>query len=711
MNLKKLKFGAKLAIGFGILAMLPLAAAVRMYTVSNSHENNKTDIIHSTDQTDAIMETNSALVESWLALLEIIERDNRAELQSSSQQLNSFEKMIEEDDTSAEELIADSDWGLDHRETLENMSQELKDIENSFNTVVVPAVDEVISLKTSSIDSNEENGLIDAKIAKLAEEADESEIAGIEMDSAMEEDLEQEIIESDNRAELQSLGQHVHSVEKMIEEIVALAEELIVDSDLGLDHRETLENMSQELKDIENSFNTVVVPAVDEVISLKASSIDSNEENVLIDAQIAKLDEEADEAGMADIEMLSATEDGLEPEMIDSLMADSVVLKESSSLLAQTTPSEATSVSPFTAEVSYIGDVVSNLSGGISKGTVFMGMLDVGISFETEKAGWWKGGTLFIHGQNTHGGAATESLVGDLQVLSNIENGNSSYLYEIWYQQTFGPVSVLFGKHDLNANFVASEYAGHFLNSAFGIHSSVALNVPVSIFPRTSLGVVTSVQFSDAVTFRMGVYDGSPSDPEVDPFNIDFTLNPDDGLLAIGELQVDLARNERHIGTYKIGTYYHSGTYDQFGQNNLIRGNYGIYGVADIDIVQKSPISGKGLSTFVQLGWAPSDRNFNDHYVGAGLNYFGVLKGRSDDVLGLAVAHAEISEAAIQSNNEDPVGNPFMKNFETAIELSYKIQVSDQISIQPDIQYILNPGLMANVENAVVALVRFEAQF
>jgi porin len=382
-----------------------------------------------------------------------------------------------------------------------------------------------------------------------------------------------------------------------------------------------------------------------------------------------------------------------------------------STLSAQTEPSEPESVNPFTPEVSYIGDLVSNLSGGISKGTAYMGMVDVGIRFETEKTGWWKGGTLYVRGQNTHGGAATESLVGDLQVLSNIENGYACYLYEIWYQQTLGPVSVLFGKHDLNSEFVASEYAGLFLNSAFGIHSSVALNVPVSIFPMTSLGVVTSVQFSDAVALRMGVYDGNSGDLELDPHNVDFTLNPDNGLLAIGELQIDLVRNERHIGTYKIGSYYHSGSYDLFGKDNIILGNYGIYGVVDFDIIQKSPMSGKGLSAFLQLGWAPSDRNLNDQYIGAGFNYFGLLKGRSSDVLGLAFAHAEISRDAILSNTEDPVGIPSMKNFETAIELSYKIQLSDQISFQPDIQYILNPGVIADIDNALVALLRFEAQF
>ena len=393
------------------------------------------------------------------------------------------------------------------------------------------------------------------------------------------------------------------------------------------------------------------------------------------------------------------------------LMAFVTIGLSTLTLSAQTSPMEPGSGSPFTAEVSYLGDVVSNLSGGISKGTVYMGMIDVGIRFETEKTGWWKGGTLFVRGQNTHGGAATESLVGALQVLSNIENGYACYLYEIWYQQTLGPVSVLFGKHDLNADFVVSEYAGLFLNVAFGIHSSVALNVPVSIFPMTSLGVVTSVQFSDAVALRVGVYDGDPGSFELDHHNVDFTLNPDNDLLAIGELQFDLTRNERHIGTYKIGSYYHIGYYDLLGKSNLIRGNYGIYGIADVEIVPRAPISGKGFSTFFQLGWAPSDRNFNDYYIGAGFNCFGLLKGRSNDVLGLAFAHAEISRAVTHININDPVGIPSMKNFETAIELSYKIQLSDYLSIQPDIQYILNPGVTVDIDNALVVLIRFESQF
>jgi porin len=59
--------------------------------------------------------------------------------------------------------------------------------------------------------------------------------------------------------------------------------------------------------------------------------------------------------------------------------------------------------SPISFEAAYTGDIVSNFSGGIKKGTSYLGLANFKISIDTKAAHLWEGGQLFINAANTHG--------------------------------------------------------------------------------------------------------------------------------------------------------------------------------------------------------------------------------------------------------------------------------------------------------------------
>ena len=48
---------------------------------------------------------------------------------------------------------------------------------------------------------------------------------------------------------------------------------------------------------------------------------------------------------------------------------------------------------------------------------------------------------------------------------------------------------------------------------------------------------------------------------------------------------------------------------------------------------------------------------------------------------------------------------------ETVLELTYKFQATPWLALQPDLQYIMHPGTVQGVKNAVVAITRFEVTF
>ena len=327
---------------------------------------------------------------------------------------------------------------------------------------------------------------------------------------------------------------------------------------------------------------------------------------------------------------------------------------------------------PFSFEGSYIGDAYYNARGGLARGGGFMGMGNIAVGFDTGTAGWWRGGKFFVNGSSIHGRSLTENYLGDLQVASNIDAGEHAYLHELWFRQALGPVTLTAGLQDLNAEFMVTEGGGEFINSSFGTPSVIALGVPVPIFPLTGLGFMARWDISDRWAVQGALFDGIQTDFERNPHNIRWALGRGEGVLAMGEVHFD--------GRFKAGVYYHSA-----------EGNYGVHFSAD------QPL-GERVGVFAHGVVSPKSKNENNYYVGVGANLSGVFDKQERDALGLAVAHAGIHSAA--------------HKHETAVELYYRYDFSDNIALQPDVQWIVNPsGGGERLPDALVGMLRLHISF
>lgn len=155
-------------------------------------------------------------------------------------------------------------------------------------------------------------------------------------------------------------------------------------------------------------------------------------------------------------------------------------------------------------------------------------------------------------------------------------------------------------------------------------------------------------------------------------------------------------------GAVKLGQWFNSGEFDDLtdtddqGIPTKHDGNYGFYMVIDKTLYEET--QEQGLRSFIQLGFTPDQMNEIDFYSGGGLNYRGLIPGRDNDELGVAVAYASIS-SKLKSTRDSA---------ETAFELTYKVLWNEHFYIQPDFQYILNPGADLSLEDALVAGLRFE---
>ncbi|MBS3807463.1 MAG: carbohydrate porin [Bacteroidales bacterium] len=353
-------------------------------------------------------------------------------------------------------------------------------------------------------------------------------------------------------------------------------------------------------------------------------------------------------------------------------------------------------------DASITQDITSNMAGGLKTGQAQLGLISLDFTLNTEQMNLWGAGMLRVQIQNTYGQRPTEQLVGDLQVFNNIENGNYTYLHQFWYKQEMGDFWLLAGKHDLNEQFFTGQLAGSYINSSFGIMPVASLNVPVSIFPATTLGLIAHYAIDPKWSVQAAVYNGIPGEITRSNFGMDLNLNLGHGLFYIGEVHLQNLSNWMD-GTYKVGAFHHSGSFPSLTQPDIKqKGASGMYLLADQRLYNPDAEGNKGLGAFLQLGYSPDNSSINDFYGALGLNYRGIWSRDGKDELGLALAHASIRNGLLQ------IAGQAYRSCETVAELTYQYSLTDHLKVQPDIQYIIHPGMVMDRDNAWAGTLRIK---
>ena len=150
-------------------------------------------------------------------------------------------------------------------------------------------------------------------------------------------------------------------------------------------------------------------------------------------------------------------------------------------------------------------------------------------------------------------------------------------------------------------------------------------------------------------------------------------------------------------------------------------GDYAIYAIANQMLWSKPNTAAQGIGVFLQIMRAPDDRNLSDLFIEGGLNWKGPLPGRSHDAAGLALTYAGIGAAARRFSRDvilfGGLGTPYAQG-EPIIEATYRCRLTPWLKVQPDVQYVVNPGAgiptaqnTAPLKNALVLGIRVTVDF
>ncbi len=403
-----------------------------------------------------------------------------------------------------------------------------------------------------------------------------------------------------------------------------------------------------------------------------------------------------------------------------------------------------------------VSEYLYNTQGGLQTGGAYDGLTTITLNVDSQKAIGLPGGLFNASLLQTHGRNLSQYEVGSLNTSSGIEAQDTTRLWELWYQQSFldQKANIKFGQQSLDQEFMASSYAGTFVNTMFGWAGLPSYDLPSGgpAYPLAALGVRIKAQLGPALTALAGVYDGNPLGNN--PSNLRGTnFNVRNGALTIAELQYSINKpaNSEMVepgqgglpGNYKLGFWYNNANpfNDQLYDNNglslanpasssvplVYTNDYSWYAVADQMVWRPNPEEPRSIGVFARVMGAPGDRNLVSLSANAGVVMTAPFQGRGNDTAGVGLAYIKIGDHAHQLALQNAVltssganGVPYgAAGSETALELTYQYQVTPWWVVQGDLQYTLNTGAglrnpnnpARTLGNALVAGVRTTITF
>ena len=328
---------------------------------------------------------------------------------------------------------------------------------------------------------------------------------------------------------------------------------------------------------------------------------------------------------------------------------------------------------------------MDDVEGGLKTGALPVTDLEMAGSWKNS-SGWRGYVDVLVDG----GGRFSQRYSGDMQSVSSLDAVPATHLYELWLRKTVGQARLVttFGIINLNRIFDVQPVGGLFLNASSGIGPDYSQTAP-SIYPVTSLGVVSEWQPRKGYFWRLGLFGGVSGDPGHPRAFTHIGFSGDDGATAIVERERTL-----HDGTFKLGGWIYTAQASAFnGAGHALRA--GVYEQYAKTVWRDAAHNERKVDARLRLGQTDRDALKISNYEGGGLTWTGWRAARPKDQAGLALYHARFGRPLLAAM-------PGLAMAETTIEATYQVQTKNGFTVQPDLQYVDDPSGDKHVGHAVV---------
>ena len=389
----------------------------------------------------------------------------------------------------------------------------------------------------------------------------------------------------------------------------------------------------------------------------------------------------------------------------------------------------------------YTNNIAGNPAGGKSAGFTYCDNIAFGLELDLEKIIGWKGGHLTVSGLNRDGSNLSEKNIGNQFTVQQVFGGSAVMFYALYLDQKLWEekISIKIGRFATGDDFASTPIYWLYMNNGIdGNPQALPVNTQFSAYPWAVWAARMRVEPTPEWNAMIGIYQISDRIFDRNYHGLDWSMRSNDSILLISQIgwtpqffkrpvsgvgapapkekaaasgqSIVARRSAKDVagasapkglpGHYWFGAYWSPWEFPQFGTNETATNSYGFYWHADQMIFPETPGSEQGLIIWSAFVLSPQQNIAKLPFqVNGGLVYRGLIPARDDDYACFGVVYGKFSRNFARTVANAGEGYP---NYELVFEWNYKIQLTKFAFVQPDIQWVINPGGTNRIPNALV---------
>jgi porin len=371
-----------------------------------------------------------------------------------------------------------------------------------------------------------------------------------------------------------------------------------------------------------------------------------------------------------------------------------------------------------------IGDFLVDTTGSQTHHATYFGRFRATADIDFNKLAGFDG-EFFFSGIYQYGRNLSGDYLHVNTLTSSIAGEESERIDQLWYQQGFfnSMLKIKLGQVAAVNEFGATDFFDILFNDELGYAPNAIFNTRQPFSPAGKPGVVVWGDLSGitpGLYAKAGVFTAYDNPYRPDSNGVDYYNDFNRGLSGSFELGYK-EQNTVYDGVYKVGVNANpSVEYTNPATGQIYHGDYNVYAIAEKTVYHPESLSAdpkdmkqtldtkKGLDLLLEFVGAPGDRNPLDYEFTLGGRYTGLIPDRPTDKIGFGLIYSDNGNAfsdAYVNNTGGGLGG------ETTLELDYQYNPAPWLSIQPDAQYIFDPGGDSSRDDILVLGLRTIVKF
>ncbi|MBA1294859.1 porin [Pseudomonas lurida] len=388
----------------------------------------------------------------------------------------------------------------------------------------------------------------------------------------------------------------------------------------------------------------------------------------------------------------------------------------------------------------YVGEMGYNAHGGYNNDKTgrYSDQFGLGVALDLQKLWGWDNTQAKIQLTNRNGQNISNDRIGDPRAgtLSSSQEvygrGHMVRLTQFWIQHQMFDNKLdvklgYFGEGEDFNTFPCDFQNLSFCGSQVGNYVNTWYNWPVS-----QAAIRVKYNITPELYAQIGAYNQNPSQLE---HGNGFKLSGSGtkGTVIPVELvwspKVNNLPGEYRVGYYKSAADAPDVRKDVNGGDAVLSGadfrtrssKKGYWFVAQQQLTTHNGDASRGLNIAANATFHDKETNLVDNYQSLMLVYKGPFDARPKDDVGIGAARLHVnndvkrnSELLNAANGVSDYDNPLytpIRETEYNFELNYGFHVTNWLTVRPNLQYVVQPGGVDKVDNALVAGLKIQSQF